>query len=63
VSPNGENNWIERQISVGFTPTHIGLAMQNYGAVGTATMTAYYFRPYATGTQYKTGGARTVTEP
>lgn len=61
VSQNGESNWVERQITVGFTPTHIGLGFQNYGAAGVASMTCYYFRPYATGTQYKTGASRTVT--
>jgi hypothetical protein len=62
VSPNGENEWAERSITLlgGFTPTHVGLTFQNYGGVGTASMLAYYFRVYATGTQYKTGSARTV---
>lgn len=53
--------WYETALALlgAMTPTHIGLALNNY-AGGIARARFHYFRVYATGTQYKTGAVRNV---
>jgi hypothetical protein len=53
--------WHERAVSIyaGMTPTHFGLAAQNYTGI-TGRVAFGYLRYYATGTQFLTGGLRTM---
>lgn len=60
-SKDGEE-WVEQSMTLlsGLTPTHFGLAGNNYVSSGVSKFNFRYFRVYATGTQYLTGGLRTI---
>jgi hypothetical protein len=60
-SPDGENYSEEQTITMlsSFTPTHVGLFLQNYTGSLSAVATFKFFRVYTTGTQMKTGALRT----
>ncbi len=60
-SLDGENYTEEQTITMlsGFTPTHVGLWLNSYAGLA-SVVTFRFFRVYATGTQMKTGGLRTI---